>query len=300
MFGNATLRHVLHVPNMKQTTLKIIQERKLKELLPGSTRLEASGVVAWNTHFYVVFDNFPKIARIKSDLTRDNTKETWVNKDGKGEGFEDIAYDKKNGRFYTVVEALKTKSKTFKGKIYTFDEHFRRVNKNWVNVKFDDENKGFEGLEHVRQGKKEYLLALCEGNKCRGGKQGKKPGGGRIQVLQKAKNGWKKTHTIKLPKTLRFKDYASLSLRGNRLAIVSQQNSELWIGKLKSKSWKISGRGRTYQFPRTPKGLRPYGNVEGACWIGKQRLVVVSDKKKKDQDSLCEKKDQSIHIIELP
>ena len=262
-------------------------------------QLEASGVVAWNDEYYVVFDNFPKIARIKSDLTRGNTKEIWVNKNGKGPGFEDIAYDKKNKRFYTVVEALETKRKTFKGKIYTFDENFRRVKKNWVNVNFDDENKGFEGLEHLWRGKEEYLLALCEGNKCRGGKQGKIPGGGRIKVLQKDKNKWKKAHTIKLPKTLQFEDYASLTLRGNRLAIVSQQNSELWIGKLKSNTWKLSGQGRTYQFPRTPKGLKPYGNVEGACWIGKHRLVVVSDKKKKDQNSIGKTKDQSIHIIEI-
>ena len=285
---------------MNQTTLKIIKERKLKELLPGIVRLEASGVVAWKNHYYVVFDNFPKIARIKSDLTRGHTEETWVNTNGKGPGFEDIAYDKKDKRFFTVVEALETKGKIFKGKIYTFDKNFRLEKKNWVNVKFDHENKGFEGLEHLRRGKKEYLLALCEGNKCKGGKQGKRPGGGRIKVLQKDKNRWKKTHTIKLPKTVLFEDYASLTLRGNRLAIVSQQNSELWMGTLKSKTWKFSGRGRTYQFPRTAKGLKPYGNVEGACWIGKDRLVVVSDKKKKDQDSLCNTKDQSIHIVELP
>ena len=81
---------------------------------------------------------------------------------------------KSDKRFYTVVEAIETKGKTFRGKIYTFDEHFRCLNKNWVNVQFDDDNKGFEGLEHLRRGKEEYLLALCEGNKCRGGQQGRK------------------------------------------------------------------------------------------------------------------------------
>ena len=248
----------------------------------------------------MVFDNFPKIAKIKSDLTRGNTKEIWVNTNGQGPGFEDIAYDKKNKRFYTMVEAEETKGKIFKGKIYTFDENFGLLTKNWANVKFDTENKGFEGLEHLRRGKKEYLLALCEGNKCRGGKQGKKPGGGRVKVLQKHKNRWKKAHTIKLPKTLLFEDYASLTLRGNRMAIVSQQNSALWVGKLKSKTWKNSGKGRIFQFPRTSKGLKPYGNVEGACWIGKDTLVVVSDKKKKDQNSICQTKDQSIHIIQIP
>ena len=200
MSGNATLHHAPHVRNMNQPTLKIVQERKLKELLPGIGRLEASGVVAWDNHYYVVFDNFPKIARIKSDLTRGKAKEIWANKNGKGSGFEDIAYDKQNKRFYTVVEALETTGKKFKGKIHTFDTNFRLLHKNWVNVKFESENKGFEGLEHVRRGKKDYVLALCEGNKCRGGKQGKTPGGGRIHVVQKDGEQWIKIHTINLPK----------------------------------------------------------------------------------------------------
>ena len=248
----------------------------------------------------MVFDNFPQIARIQSDLTRDTPKESWINKKGKGPGFEDITYDQKKERFYLVVEALETKGKKFKGKIYEFDKDFSCLRKNWITVKFDDGNKGFEGLEHIRRRGKEYLLALCEGNKCRGGKKGKKPGGGRIKVLQKDGKTWVKAHTIKLPQTLLFEDYASLTLQGNRLAIVSQKSSALWIGQLQSNNWTISGNGDTYQFPRTPKGLKPYGNVEGACWIGKNRLVVVSDKAKKQQDSICKTKDQSIHIVEIP
>jgi hypothetical protein len=119
-------------------------------------------------------------------------------------------------------------------------------------------------------------------------------------VLQKDGNTWVKAHTIKLPQTLLFEDYASLTLQGNRMAIVSQKNSALWIGQLHSNSWTISGHGDTYQFPRTPKGLKPYGNVEGACWIGKNKLVVVSDKAKKQQDSICKTKGRSIHIVEIP
>jgi hypothetical protein len=285
---------------MSQPVLTVIKERKLKELLPCKARFEASGVVAWKGHYYVVFDNFPQIARIQSDLTRDTPKESWINKKGKGPGFEDITYDQKKERFYAIVEALETKDKKFKGKIYEFDKEFSCLRKNWINVKFEDGNKGFEGLEHIRRRGKEYLLALCEGNKCRGGKKGKKPGGGRIKVLQKDGNTWVNACTIKLPKTLLFKDYASLTLQGNRLAIVSQKNSALWIGQLKSHSWTISGKGSTYQFPRMPQGLMPYGNVEGACWIGKNRLVVVSDKAKNQQDSICKTKDQSIHIVEIP
>ena len=80
---------------ISQPVLTVIKERKLTELLPGKTRLEASGVVASNGNYYVVFDNSPQIARIKSDLTRETTQESWVNTKGKGPGFEDITYDRK-------------------------------------------------------------------------------------------------------------------------------------------------------------------------------------------------------------
>ena len=34
--------------------LTVIQERKLKELLPGQSRLEASGVVVWQGQYIVI------------------------------------------------------------------------------------------------------------------------------------------------------------------------------------------------------------------------------------------------------
>lgn len=283
---------------MSKSELRLDEEYKLKNFLNTTQKLEASGVVEVNGFYYVVFDNFPKIAKLENDLSK--KKYSWVNKNGKAPGFEDIAYDEKNKRFYAVVEARKRNGK-YQPRVYEFDKDFKFIERNWVEVKFENKNKGLEGLEHITRDGKDYLLGLCEGNKCKGKKKGRVPGGGRIKVLEKAGKNWVKVQTIILPKSLKFVDYASLTLNGNRMAVVSQENSALWVGNLEGISWAVSDDGETYQFPRNSESKKTkYCNVEGACWIGKNKLVVVSDKAKRKQPKRCKSKEQSIHIFEIP
>lgn len=283
---------------MSQTELILEVEHQLKDLLGSNKKLEASGVVKANGYFYVVFDNFSKIAKIPTKLDKGKKNFSWVNEKGGKHGFEDIAYDDKKKIFYTVVEAVKRKGyKNHFPKIYEFDSNFTLLQKSWVEVPFGSKNKGLEGLEHIRRDGKDYLFGLCEGNFCQG--KGGKGGGGRIKVLEKSGKKWVEVATITLPLTLDFKDYASITLDGNRMAVVSQENSELWIGNFQPETWPETGKGQIYSFPQHD-GKTIYGNVEGACWIGKNKLVVVSDKKKKTQPKRYEDKDQSIHIFELP
>jgi len=42
------------------------------------------------------------------------------------------------------------------------------------------------------------------------------------------------------------------------------------------------------------------GNVEGVCWIAEDRIVVVSDRRKSGQPKRNGKKDQLIHVFEVP
>jgi len=73
------------------------------------------------------------------------------------------------------------KGGNYKAKIKEYDDDFNCLESHWVDFKIKKENKGFEGLACWNLDGNEYLLALCEGNK------GGKPGGGRIQIIQKAK-----------------------------------------------------------------------------------------------------------------
>ena len=165
---------------------------------------------------------------------------------------------------------------------------------------FEERNTGFEGLGAVRWRGQDYLLALCEGNRCRAGKKGRRPGGGRIQVLERRGKLWRPVATIQLPRSVEFEDYSALAIQGERIAVASQRMSRLWLGKLRRSDWTIAGAGRQYDFPRTRKGKLLYSTVEGISWLPDGTFVAVSDLKKPNHPGRCEAKDQSIHVFRLP
>ena len=155
-------------------------------------------------------------------------------------------------------------------------------------------------MSAVRWQGRDYLLALCEGNRCRAGRKGRTPGAGRIQVLQRSGAWWKPVATIALPSWVAFVDYSAVSVRGTRIAVVSQQTSRLWIGTLRFRDWTIAGRGSIYDFPRKGKGKPKYCTLEGLCWLSPRTFVLVSDLSKGDYAKRCRKRDQSIHVFRLP
>ena len=262
--------------------------------------LEASGVVAKGRDFFVIFDNLRRIARIDRDLEPGSKKHAWHGAPRKGEGYEDIAYSPARRRFYLLIEAEKHPDGTYKAVIEECSEAGRFLARSWVDVPFEKRNTGFEGLSVVSWRGREYLLALCEGNRCRGGRKGQKPGGGRLHVLQKRGGLWRSTAVIKLPRRAAFEDYSAVALRGDRIAVISQQTSRLWLGVLRRRDWTIARAGRVYDFPRTKKGKCRYCTVEGISWLSPTTFVVVSDLAKPGDSDRCRKKGQSIHIFKLP
>ena len=285
-----------------QNELRLVRERKLAELLPprrtGSV-LEASGVVAKDGHYLVVFDNIRRIARIGASLAPGSADHAWVGRLREGEGYEDIAYSADQQRFYALIEAEKHPDGTYKAIIEEYDAQYRFKGRQRVQVPFEKRNRGFEGLTAVRSDGVDYLLALCEGNEGKAGVRGRTPGGGRIHVLKRSGQQWQSIAQITLPTSLDFKDYSAVALRGNRLAIVSQKSARMWIGTLRQKTWTVSGDGRTYDFPRNKKGKRLYCTVEGVDWLSANTFVTVSDLRKKGYPDRCGRTDQSIHIFRL-
>nr|ADC36014.1 conserved hypothetical protein [uncultured bacterium 259] len=283
--------------------MRLIKERRLAELIAppkGSSVLEASGVIARGGLFYVVFDNIRRVARIDPSLSPGSPRHGWFGHRHRGEGYEDIAYSPHTKRFYLLVEAEKHVDGTFKGMIDECDEAGRLKSQRWVDFPFEKRNTGLEGLAAIRWKGSNYLLALCEGNKCRAGRRGRAGGGGRIHVLAKKGGMWAPIALIKLPPTVDFEDYSAVSLRGNRIAVISQMASRLWIGRLRPGDWTIAGRGRIYDFPRTKRGNPRYCTLEGLCWLSDTTFVMVSDLCKAGYRKCCGKTDQSIHIFSLP
>ena len=145
-----------------------------------------------------------------------------------------------------------------------------------------------------------YLLGLCEGNRCKGGGEGRIPGGGRIHVFQRGRRNWDRIGKIRLPETVRFVDYSGITVAGDRITVISQVSSALWLGNLAPARWQVTGAGTSYALPRAADGSIVYGTAEGVSWIAPDQVVMVSDKTKPDQDRRCRAKDQSIHIFRIP
>jgi len=283
--------------------LTLVEERKLSDYIDppeGSGVLEASGVVAKDGYYYIIFDNVRRIARIHDSLDRRSRNHGWFGRARKGEGYEDIAFNPHSRRFYLLIEAEKHPDGTYKSIVDECDDKGNYKRRRWVDFAFEQRNTGFEGLAAVRLDRENYLLALCEGNKCRAGKRGRKPGRGRIHVLAMHGKHWKSQATIALPRSVRFEDYSAVAIRGTRIAVVSQQTSRIWIGTIRFRDWSIKGRGRIYDFPRTKKGKRKYCTVEGLSWISPRTFVMVSDLSKPGYPKRCGRHDQSIHVFRIP
>jgi hypothetical protein len=276
--------------------LELVREAKLFRLLPGkkkSSRLEASGVALVDDNTALIaFDNLNQIARIDLSLKRRPTNGL-IPAPSLGAGFEDIAIDHHQGHIFCLVEAIEDFDGLLRGFVAEYDAAGHFIDCTRLHTKFQKENKGFEGLDHVWRGGRELLCALREGN------HGKTDsyGGGRVDVFSRGrKGGWDASHSIGLPHKAHFEDYSALAYRFGQLAVVSQESARVWLARVKEKtSSVVPGSEALYRFPS-----KSYGNVEGIAWLTKDTLVAVSDRAKSSQPGRCAKKDQSIHIFRIP
>jgi hypothetical protein len=283
--------------------LELVAEAKVFDIFAGrlDSRLEASGVLAKDGLFYVIFDNLPHIACIGPGLSPVATANDVIEQEkGHLSGFEDIAYDAWHGRFYVLIESLERGHGTYMAKVQEYDAGFGYLGQAWLNFPLDRPNKGLEGLTCVRREGQTYLLGLCEGNRCRGGDEGRIPGGGRVHVFRRGDRHWERVGKIRLPETVLFEDYSGIAVAGDRIAVISQESSALWVGDLASTDWRVTGPGRCYALPRGADGGIVYGTAEGVSWMAPDQLVMVSDMAKPEQDPRCRDKDQSIHIFRVP
>jgi len=285
-------------------SLRLLVEAKIADLLgsaaSGVHRLEASGVLAAGGWYWVVFDNLPHVARIHPELTPGHPGTTLLRKPGGPIGYEDIAHDGDDGRFFVLIEATAFAPGVYKAEVCEFDRWLRLVARRWLDFPLERPNKGMEGLTCVRRHGRLHLLGLCEGNLGRGGRAGRRPGGGLVQVFAEGAGRWERVHTIHLPVGLPFIDYSGISVSGNRVAVVSQQSSALWVGRLSPDGWDLLDDGQVFGFPRDPRGRVLYGTAEGVSWLAERLVVVVSDRAKRGQPRRIRAKDQSIHVFALP
>jgi hypothetical protein len=184
--------------------------------------------------------------------------------------------------------------------VQEYDASFGYLGHAWLDFPLDRPNKGLEGLTCAHRQGQTYLLGLCEGNRCQGGAEGRVPGGGRVHVFRRGHRQWERVAKIRLPSTVLFEDYSGIAMAGERVAIISQASSALWLGNLAPSGWQVADAGISYALPRDHDGRIIYGTAEGVSWIAPDQVVIVSDKAKPEQDLRCRAKDQSIHIFRIP
>jgi hypothetical protein len=295
-------KHPVGVPE-----LRLVAERKVRDLLPKEElgRAEASGVLALDGRLLVIFDNTTRIGLIDQNLsqTADNRvirldPELAPDKYA-GRGYEDIARDSEGGRLYLLVESVRRGEQRLP-RVEILNADFERHSQAFLDFPIAAANKGMEGLTFANRDGHPTLVALCEGNFCLGGDAGRQPGGGRLQLFRPGAEICDRLGTVDLPEHLWFEDYGSVAVRGDQIAVLSQQSSAVWVGAFRPGSWKIVDDGMCYDLPRDKKGRVQYGNAEGVSWLDDDHLVVVSDRAKDDSEPLLRKKDRRVHKFALP
>jgi hypothetical protein len=278
--------------------LRLVSEAKVADLLAGAaaSSLEPSGVCVHDSACFVIFDDSSAIACIEDVTTRSPGNRLLPESvGGPALDVEDIAFDPVSGHFFVLVEAVEHRGRLY-GEVWEHEVDGTPVGHALLDLVLETSNKGLEGLSCLVRGGEALLLGLCEGNRCKGGEEGKRPGGGRIHVFRRGKARWKMAATIRLPKEVDFVDYASVAVSGDRIAVVSQSSRRLWIGTLDADRFTVAS-GTIYDFPRDDDGHEVYRNVEGVSWLSEDRLVMVSDRAEEDEGRA---KERSLHVFALP
>ena len=211
---------------------------------------------------YVIFDNVSAIACIEDLSARSPGNRLLDASVGAAErDTEDITFDPVSGHFYVLVEAVEQGGELL-AEVYEHGLDGTPLGRAFLDLALEEQNKGLEGLGCIVRDGVVFLLGLCEGNRCKGGEAGRRPGGGRVHVFRKGRRRWKREAVIRLPKDVDFRDYASVAVRGDRIAVVSQSSSKLWIGTLATTAFAVKESGTIYDFPRDARwsgGVRQRG-----------------------------------------
>jgi len=93
-------------------------------------------------------------------------------------------------------------------------------------------------------------------------------------VFQRGSHHWDRVAEPRLPRTVLFEGYSGIAVTGDRIAVVSQASSALWVGHLAASRWEVVGAGKAYELPRNADGQIVYGTAEGVSWIAEDQVVM--------------------------
>jgi hypothetical protein len=271
------------------STLTLVREKNLSELLPSGGRYEASGVALRNGKLSVVFDNSTHVADLDLSLSS-ATLGPGAKSDSQYEGIT-IA-TRPAPRTYIVKEIGADK----RGAVVTLDDLGNVVATEATDISFSGD-KGLEGIAWLDD--VERLLVLCEEGLCGAGGKGRNSG--TIKVLHHDGSSWVTEATLNVPALADFDDYSDIAVLPEsdgryQIAVLSQETSALWLGTLTTKPLALSGPGTIYGFPKAADVMQ-YCSLEGVTFIDRATFAMVSDRTK---DSAGCSKGEAVHVFAIP
>jgi len=305
-----------------KSTLKLAFEVPFHALFPmdkEATKFEASAVIVDDGAAYAICDSSWDVYKFDPEsLLTPGSLIKGIESRVKGEesGYEALFKDGDN--LYVVRESILSREEEYHAvieRLETNETKYGIIEACPTAFTFEGNSKGFEGAVSVHdQNGTMVMLGLCEGNHCSESRKND-VGNGKLVAMQIPPGScvWETLRVIDLPSSAAFRDYSDIALNKatGRVAITSQEESQVWIGHLSGLDettglWDINemdfgDKGKIYDFPKNDQCETVYCNIEGIYWLNDFMLLAVSDKMKGKgrQDFRCFAKDQSIHAFVL-
>ncbi len=245
---------------------------------PASSFLPVSGITLVADACYLVFRDRRDVVRCQVQPPHPSRTLRWFRQAPctSPAGYAGLTFDPEQSRFYALVDATPAADGAFWPCIDAYDDGLRFVERRLLDFPLKGGHAGFAGFSSITRGQQNYLLVLCGGHKCKHGKAGRKPGGGRIHVFRQGTSRWEHVRRINLPKSLQFAGFGSMALHEDRLLVVSQGSPELWIGHLTTDSLDLADEGAVYEMPHDEQGDPLIGTVTAATWIHPQHILATT------------------------
>jgi hypothetical protein len=315
-------------------TLKLAYELPFASLFKdtkGQKKYEASSVIlSEDGNAYAICDSSWSLSKFSDKLEPFADANVQIGdpaRRSEDSGYEAL-FQADDGSFYVVRESVQHDDESYHAIVERLDvreDDYSVLEACSTIFEFEGDSKGFEGAIAIRDLNNDLvILGLCEGNHC-SEKNKHDVGHGRVVAMRWEATPpgnatapgcqWSTIRMINIPKSAAFRDYSAVTLEKEtgRVAVSSQEESQLWVGLLTGLNeatglWDVDAMefdddvGKLYDFPKNGDCQTIYCNVEGVHWINSDMIMAVSDKMKSKgkQDFRCFDKDQSVHVFVIP
>lgn len=275
------------------STLQLVASYALSGIIdqPASACLPVGGICLVEDVCYLVFRDRRDVVRCRVQPPHPGRTLRWFRQAPCPAlpGYTGLAFDPTQHHFYALVAPFPSTDGTCRPSVDIYDDGFRFVERRAVDFPVKADHPGFVALCRTVHTGQDYLFMLCGGYKCRHGKAGHKPGGGRIHVFRPGSTRWEHVRRINLPKSVQFQGFASMDLLGDRLLVVAQDSPRIWVGQLAGESLDLIDDGIVYELPQDAEGDTLVGTVTSAAWMAHGTLLAATNGPT-----------QQLHILDLP